>query len=202
MNNQNNYFHSWTISIRITIVIALVLLLLIPTWIHYNKVLLAVQQNCTADWYVTGYSTPVESDYNGSKLLVKVISHSSVVQGREFYKSFLHDVKVEGWGRTLEGDYVGLDTNDKQWHSSPYPVGSTDGPLRPHNIAVDPNLIRIGQKLVISTLPAPWNKITLIAEDVGPDIKGKHIDVYTGEGKNAGEETFRITGHNNEVCTL
>jgi 3D (Asp-Asp-Asp) domain-containing protein len=91
-------------------------------------------------------------------------------------------------------------TNDKQWHSSPYPVGSKDEPLKQHTVAVDPNIININQRLIIPTLPAPWNKITLTAEDVGPDIKGKHIDVYTGEGKHAAEETYRITGHDNIVC--
>lgn len=186
----------------ITIAAALALLLVMPTWIHYNKVLLAAQQNCTGGWYITGYSTPVEGDYNGSKQIVQVLSPTSSVQEREFYKSFLHDVEVEGWGRTLEGDYVGLVTNDKQWHSSPYPVGSTDEPLKPHTVAVDPNLIKIGQRLIIPTLPAPWNKTNLTAEDVGPDIKGKHIDVYAGEGKHAAKETFRITGHDNEVCIM
>jgi 3D domain len=188
--------------VRITIAAVLALLLVVPTWIHYNKVLLAVQQNCTGGWYITGYSTPVEGDYNGSKQTVSVISPTSSVQEREFYNSFLREVEVEGWGRTLEGDYVGLVTNDKQWHSSPYPVGSTDEPLKAHTVAVDPNLIKIGQRLNIPTLPAPWNNTTLTAQDVGPDIKGKHIDVYTGEGKHAGAETFRITGHGNDVCIL
>jgi len=36
---------------------------------------------------------------------------------------------------------------------------------------------------------------------LGPSIKGKHIDVYTGEEKQAELETFRITGTENEVCT-
>jgi membrane-bound lytic murein transglycosylase len=53
---------------------------------------------------------------------------------------------------------------------------------------------------MIPTLPQPWNAITFNADDVGPDIKGKHIDVYTGEGFQAGKETFRITGLHNQVC--
>lgn len=162
--------------------------------------LLAAQQNCTGGWYITGYSTPVEGDYNGSKQTVKVISPSPGVQDREFYKSFLRVVQVQGWGKTLEGDYVGLVTNHKQWHSLPYPVGSTDEPLKQHTVAVDPNLIKMGQRLIIPTLPAPWNQTTFTAADVGPDIKGKHIDVYAGEGKQAAKETYRITGHNNELC--
>jgi 3D (Asp-Asp-Asp) domain-containing protein len=176
------------------------LLLVIQVGIYNNNRLLAAQQNCSRGWYITGYSTPVESDYNGSKQVVKVISPASVVQEREFYKTFLRVVEIQGWGKTLEGDYVGLVTNDKQWHSSPYSVGSKDEPLKQHTVAVDPNIININQRLTIPTIPEPWNKITLIAEDVGPDIKGKHIDVYTGEGKLAAEETYRITGHGHVVC--
>lgn len=162
----------------------------------------AVQQKCTRGWYITGYFTPVERDYNGSKQIINVIAPGSVVHGRAFYKSFLHEVQIEGWGRTLEGDYVGLVTNDRQWHSASKPTGSTDEPLLNHSVAVDPTIIKMGQKLMIPTLPKPWNTTTLTAADVGPDIKGKHIDVYTGEGKNAGQETRRITGYNNQLCLM
>jgi 3D (Asp-Asp-Asp) domain-containing protein len=179
------------------------LLFLIPVSALSNQILLAAkQQNCTKGWYITGYSTPVEGDYNGSKQVVKVITPNSTVQTRTFYKSFLHVAEIQGWGRTLEGDYIGLVTNDKQWHSASYPVGGTNKPLLQHTVAVDPNIISIGQKLIIPTLPPPWDKTTLTAEDVGPDIKGKHIDVYTGEGKYAANETYRITGHDNQVCIL
>jgi 3D (Asp-Asp-Asp) domain-containing protein/peptidoglycan/xylan/chitin deacetylase (PgdA/CDA1 family) len=157
-------------------------------------------QNCSSGWYVTGYSTPVESDYNGSKQIVKVISLNSGVKERAFYNSFLRVVEVEGWGKTLEGDYVGFQTTDKQWHSSPYPVDSKDQPIQQGTVAVDPTIIKISQRLIIPTLPPPWDNRTLTANDVGPDIKGKHIDVYTGEGKNAKEETFRITNHDNVLC--
>ncbi len=37
--------------------------------------------------------------------------------------------------------------------------------------------------------------------DEGPAIIGKHIDVFTGEGIDAENETFRNTGYNNQVCT-
>jgi 3D (Asp-Asp-Asp) domain-containing protein len=164
--------------------------------------LLAAPQKCTIGWYITGYFTPIEGDYNGSKQLIKVITPASVVQSREFYNSFIHEVQIEGWGRTLQGDYIGLVSNDKQWHSASKPTGSADEPLLPHSVAVDPNIIKMGQQLIIPTLPKPWNTITLTAADVGPDIKGKHIDVYTGEGKDAGQETRRITGYDNQLCLI
>ncbi|HYT42882.1 MAG TPA: 3D domain-containing protein [Methylomirabilota bacterium] len=176
----------------------MVILLTTPS----NQMLSAAQKKCTIGWYITGYFTPIEGDYNGSKQLIKVITPASVVQSRAFYTSFLHEVQIEGWGRTLEGDYVGLVTNDKQWHSATKPTGSTGEPLLQHSVAVDPNIIKMGQQLIIPTLPKPWNMITLTASDVGPDIKGKHIDVYTGEGKHAGQETRRITGYDNQLCLI
>ena len=165
-----------------------------------NHILLAADQKCSKGWLITGYYTPVEADYNGSKQITEVISPSSTIQNRSFYKSFLHDVGIEGWGKTLDGDYIGLVTNDKLWHSASKPEGGTDQPLLPHTVAVDPKKIKMGQQLTIPTLPQPWNAITFNADDVGPDIKGKHIDVYTGEGFQAGKETFRITGFHNQVC--
>jgi 3D (Asp-Asp-Asp) domain-containing protein len=178
------------------------LLLVTPLGAPSNQVLLAVQQKCTKGWYITGYFTPIESDYNGSKQLISVIAPTSVVQERAFYKSFLHEVQIEGWGRTLAGDYIGLVTNDKQWHSASNPTGASGEPLMQHTVAVDPNILKMGQKLRIPTLPEPWNTTTLTAADVGPDIKGKHLDVFTGDGKNAGKETRRITGYDNQVCLL
>jgi len=181
-------------------VVSLLLVILLTT--TSNQMLLAAPQKCTIGWYITGYFTPIEGDYNGSKQLIKVITPASVVQSREFYNSFIHEVQIEGWGRTLQGDYIGLVTNDKQWHSASKPTGSTDEPLLQHSVAVDPNIIKMGQQLIIPTLPKPWNTITLTAADVGPDIKGRHIDVYTGEGKDAGQETRRITGYDNQLCLI
>ncbi len=40
------------------------------------------------------------------------------------------------------------------------------------------------------------------ALDEGPSIIGKDIDVYTGEGIEGENETFRITGSNNDVCIV
>jgi 3D (Asp-Asp-Asp) domain-containing protein len=67
-------------------------------------------------------------------------------------------------------------------------------------IAVDNSLIDRGTQIVISTLPEPWNEIIFLSADEGPSIKGKHIDMFTGEGKLAENETFRITSENNKVC--
>jgi 3D (Asp-Asp-Asp) domain-containing protein len=187
----------------VILVEAVVALLLVISFVTIsNQLALGAQQNCTRGWYVTGYFIPVEGNYNGSKQIVKVIAPNSAVQNRTFYKSFLHEVRVEGWGKTVAGDYIGLVTNDRQWHSASNPTGAGGEPLMRNTVAVDPNIIKLGKKLIIPTLPGPWNTTTLNAADVGPGIKGKHVDVYTGGGKNAGEETRRITGHDNQLCLM
>jgi len=68
-------------------------------------------------------------------------------------------------------------------------------------VAVGTVLIEQKTKLSIPTLPSPWDEQVFTASDIGSSIKGKHIDVYTSEGKQAELETFRITGTENEVCT-
>ena len=52
----------------------------------------------------------------------------------------------------------------------------------------------------IATLPSPWGTKTFRASDIGVGIVGQHIDVFTGAGKDAEQETFRITSENNRVC--
>ena len=149
--------------------------------------------SCTSDWYITGYFLPIESDYSGK--LVEI----SVNEVKQFYLAdFLEVVKIEGWGRTNAGNYLG-------WYHDSYHIGETSldalgNDLVVGMIAVDTSLIEHGSELIIPTLPEPWDNMVFSASDVGPSIIGKHIDVFTGEGINAENETFRITGLNNTVC--
>jgi len=151
--------------------------------------------SCTSDWYITGYFQPIESDYSGE--LVEI----SVNEVKQFYLAdFLEVVKIEGWGRTNAGNYLG-------WYHDSYHIGDTSldalgNDLVVGMIAVDTSLIEHGSELIIPTLPAPWDNMVFSASDVGPSIIGKHIDVFTGEGINAENETFRITGTENEVCLV
>jgi len=66
-------------------------------------------------------------------------------------------------------------------------------------VAVDDLVIEHCSALTITTLPEPWNNMIFSGLDVGPSINGKHIDVFTGV-VNAENETFRITGYNNQIC--
>ena len=148
---------------------------------------------CTSDWYITGYFLPIESDYSGE--LVEV----SVNEVKQFYLAdFLENVKIEGWGRTNAGNYLG-------WYHGAYTISDRhldayDNDLIVGMVAVDDSVIKHGSELTIPTLPKPWNNMVFSGSDEGPSIIGKHIDVFTGEGINAENETFRITGSNNTVC--
>ena len=150
--------------------------------------------NCSSDWYITGYFTPIESDYSGN---FERMAFGDYI--KHFRTDFLADVKIEGWGKTRLGDYVGW--YDNSFHLNDAALDMHGDELLITSVAVDSTLIEQKTKLSISTLPSPWNEQVFTASDIGPSIKGKHIDVYTGEGKQAELETFRITGTENEVCT-
>jgi len=150
--------------------------------------------NCSSDWYITGYFTPVESDYSASAKEI-IVENTT----RNFKSDFLDDMIIEGWGKTQSGDYLGW--YDGSFHLSDNALDLYGNNLLVNAVAVDSSIIKQKTKLNIQTLPAPWNKIIFTASDVGPAIIGKHIDVYTGEGKQAESETFRITGEFNKVCT-
>jgi len=148
---------------------------------------------CTSDWYITGYFLPIESDYSGKSVEI------SVDRTKQFYLAdFLEAVKIEGWGRTNTGNYLG-------WYHGAFTISDRyldahDNDLIVGMVAVDDSVIEHGSELTIPTLPEPWNDMVFSGSDEGPSIIGKHIDVFTGEGIDAENETFRITGYNNQVC--
>lgn len=161
--------------------------------LEQNKTELPDLLDCSSEWYVTGYFTPHESDYRGD--LVTTSVEGTSYQLRE---DFVEVVKIEGWGRTLSGKYLGW--YDESFHLSEFPLDALGSRLFIPVVAVDASLIPPNSLLKIPTLPPPWNGVVFLATDVGTSIIGKHVDVYTGEGKNAEEETYRITGYKNTVC--
>jgi len=148
---------------------------------------------CTDGWYITGYFVPVESDYAGKFITINIDETQ-----REFREDFVISLKTEGWGKTLSGDYLGWYGNS--FHINDTALDQNGQSLISGMIAVDNTLIDRGTKLIIPTLPEPWHKIIFLSADEGPSILGKHIDVYTGEGKLAENEAYRVTSENNKVC--
>lgn len=149
--------------------------------------------DCTGGWYVTGYYTPLEIDYIG-KLITITVDDASY----ELREDFVADLKIEGWGKAISGRYIGW--YDDSFHFSDRPRDSNGDDLLVGVIAVDQSVIPANSNVTIPSLPAPWDGLVFVSSDVGTNIVGKHIDVYTGEGKKALSETYRITGHNNVVC--
>lgn len=149
--------------------------------------------DCSDKWTVTGYYVPQETDYSGSFITV-------IVEGdtRQFKQDFVDSVKVEGWGKTLSGDYLGWYSNS--YHLNDNAVDAHGNILVVGKIAVDTDIVKPNSNLIIPTLPSPWNDIVFHSSDVGGGVNDKHIDVFTGVGASAEQETFRITGNDNTVC--
>lgn len=148
---------------------------------------------CSDGWYITGYFTPHESDYSGPE-------ESVMVQGAPyaFNAAFLKEIKTEGWGKTRLGNYIGH--YDDSWHFSDAAMDANGKALKEDAIAIDPDVIGFNKKVTIPTLPLGWGEKIFVTSDIGWGVRGKHIDVYTGEGTAAQEVTFTITGQNQRVC--
>jgi len=152
---------------------------------------------CSPHWYVTGYFTPIELDYTQSEQ--RQVYIESV--GKSVHsKAFLKAVKIEGWGKTKYGWYLGRFSN--KWHKSKYPLNSIGKPLKTGSIATDKNVIPTGSTLIIPSLPNNLKHQIYVSDDVGSAIKNTHVDIHMGEGKQAEKKTYEITGRDHIVCHM
>ena len=153
------------------------------------------QSSCSDGWYITGYYVPREDELPGTPEEIEV----ERVGNLSFSQEFLSETRTEGWGITRFGWALGYYAGG--WHRSDSgPLDASGNLLVDGAIAIDRSLIPPGAKVQISTLPSPWATKIFRATDIGVGITGQHIDVFTGTGKNAEQETFRITSENNRVC--
>jgi 3D (Asp-Asp-Asp) domain-containing protein len=75
-------------------------------------------------------------------------------------------------------------------------IGSTGRPLTAwHSISVDPALIPLGQTMTIRFKNNVNHFIISKADDIGSAIKGKHIEIYLGEGQAAIDRWNRTGGN-------
>ena len=146
------------------------------------------EKSCSDNWQITGYYTPVEKNHHGKKTSIKVKNEKRYA----FPKSFIDAVKIEGWGKTRFGWYLGY--YGRKWHKSQWPLDSTGRPLIQGIAATDPGVIAKGSSIKINSKISYLNNTKFIVRDVGSKIKNRHIDIYTGEGKSAKKRTFEITG--------
>jgi len=114
-----------------------------------------------------------------------------------FNQSFVSDVKLNGWGRTRYGWYLGY--FGKQWHKSDTPLDAQGKHLQLGAVAIDREFLKMGNKIVIPQVNDIVGVSWFVARDTGSAIKKKHIDVYTGEGKLARAVSWKVTGRK-QVC--
>lgn len=151
--------------------------------------------SCSDGWYITGYYVPREDELPDTAEQISV----ERVGNLSFSQKFLNETRTEGWGLTRLGWWLGYYGGG--WHRSDSgPLDASGKLLKDGAIAIDRSLIPTGAEVQISTLPTPWDSKIFIADDVGVGIVGQHIDVFTGTGSTAEQETFRITSNNNRVC--
>lgn len=153
------------------------------------------QSTCSDGWYITGYYVPREDELPDTAEQIYV----ERVGDLNFSQKFLSETRTEGWGITRFGWSLGYYSGG--WHRSDAgPLDASGNLLIDGAIAIDRSLIPSGAQVQISTLPSPWASRTFRATDIGVGIVGQHIDVFTGTGIAAEQETFRITSNNNRVC--
>ena len=155
------------------------------------------QQSCSDGWYITGYYVPRENELPGPAEQIEVERFGTM----SFSEEFLSETRTEGWGITRFGWALGSYGN--AWHRSDSgPLDASGKLLIDGDIAIDRSVIPSGANVQIATLPSPWGAKTFRATDIGVGIEGHHIDVFTGTGSAAEQETFRITSENNRVCVM
>lgn len=149
---------------------------------------------CSDGWKITGYFTPIETDYTSKETIeVDIEDAGKMSFNAEFVKVVFNEEKGfgEGWGKTRFGWYLG--NYDGTWHKSADPLDSNNTALDASSIAVDNAVIPFGSVVRMPGLPGPNGERLFLANDVGVTVHGKHIDIYTGEGKVAEREMYRVT---------
>jgi 3D (Asp-Asp-Asp) domain-containing protein len=190
------FLPKYAIRLLATILICMAFLLA-PTLLNFNSTATQTQgqSTCSEGWYITGYYVPREDELPDTTEQITVERFGDI----SFSQKFLNETRTEGWGVTRFGWALGYYSNG--WHRSDSGALDASGnPLTVGAIAIDRSVIPRGANVQIATLPSPWASKTFRATDIGNGIVGQHIDVFTGIGLAAEQETFRITSNNNRVC--
>lgn len=149
---------------------------------------------CTDNWRVTGYYTPIETDYKSSEFYAVSVNKAGRIS---FNREFVKDVMMEGWGKTRFGWYLGYYSN--HWHRADDPLNSRGTPLTIGTIATDAGMVEPNSVVNIPKVEKILKVPQFVAQDTGQAISHKKIDVYTGEGQQAKALTIQITG-NHSIC--
>lgn len=153
------------------------------------------REDCSQGWRITGYYTPVESEF------VQTPSLSVNASGKHyrFSKEFLAAVRMEGWGRTRFGWYLGYYSGG--WHRS-----STARDAKGNGLVVGMAAMKRGRAmpnhLRIDGLETVLGRSVFKVSDTGSGLKSKQVDIYTGEGSRARQLTYAITREHARVCRV
>lgn len=159
--------------------------------------------DCTDGWRITGYFTPIETDYDSTEMREIEIAEAGKIKFSAQFLDVVFDENKgygEGWGKTRFGWYLG--NYDGEWHKSDAPLDAHNRALKPNSVAVDNSFIPNNSILKISGLPEEYADKSFIANDVGVTVHGKHIDVYTGEGKDAEQKMYEVTTDDGSTATV
>ena len=158
----------------------------------------AASFNCSDGWRITGYYTPVETDFASTDIReIEIRGPGRETFKEKFNVDFLNTVfddnagYGEGWGKTRFGWYIG--EYNGRWHKAEAPLDAHDQPLELDDVAVDNSVIPTDSKVNMPDLPGDLAKLEFKSTDVGVTVHGKHIDVYTGEGREARRKMWRFT---------
>jgi 3D (Asp-Asp-Asp) domain-containing protein len=163
----------------------------------------AAASDCSDGWRITGYFTPIEKDYDSAEMReIEVEGVGKMSFNSDFLRVVFDETEGfgEGWGRTRFGWYLGNYNNI--WHKSDAPLDANNAPLETNSVAVDNQVIPNDSIVKIPGLPDGFGTMSFIANDVGVTVHGKHIDVYTGEGKDAEAEMYRVTFEDEDLQTV
>lgn len=150
--------------------------------------------DCSDGWRITGYYTPIETDFATTEIReIEIRGVGKESFNAEFLTTIFDDDKGygEGWGKTRFGWYLG--NYNGGWHKADAPLDADDHPLDPDTVAVDNSIIPRGSTVTIPDLPGDLGKLQFRSSDVGVSVHGKHIDVYTGEGRDARRRMYQFT---------
>lgn len=153
----------------------------------------------------TYYDFPSEADFSGAPVALKNAECGTI---KDVPKGFYEAVCVQGSGTLASGQTVSFAKRDCSCaqictktgqkicfdaldaRQFPYGRGATGGPITPlYTVAVDSDVIALGTQVYIPELegmPRDAESSGLhdgcfVAQDRGLRVKGKHVDVFTGD---------------------
>ena len=158
---------------------------------------------CSGGWRITGYFTPLETDYDSTETrTIEVKNAGKMKFNIEFLNTVFNEKEGfgEGWGKTRFGWYLG--NYGGAWHKSNDPLDANNSPLKTNSAAVDNAVIPNDSLVKIPALPGTFGKEIFAANDVGVTVHGKHIDVYTGEGRAAEKMMEGVTFEDDDLTRV